>query len=75
MPVRTTVAPSPSMGSAGHRGLSVDHQGMTCPAGQSEPGLIYCPAHRPPFDGRSSVRYDRRPSNPDLDHVLGEDAL
>lgn len=29
------------------------------------PGLLYCEGHRPAFDGRSRVRYDRRRSNPD----------
>lgn len=29
------------------------------------PGLIFCAAHRPPFDPTSRRRYDRRPSNPD----------
>ncbi|HEY8868271.1 MAG TPA: hypothetical protein VIM30_02640 [Candidatus Limnocylindrales bacterium] len=39
------------------------------------PGLIYCAAHRPPFDGRSRRRYDRRRSNPDAARFFTDEEL
>jgi hypothetical protein len=36
-----------------------------CAVSDLRPGLIYCAAHRPPFDPISRRRYDRCPSNPE----------
>ena len=39
--------------------------GCGCCVAMLLPGLIYCEAHRPPFNGRETRRYDRPRSNPD----------
>ena len=36
-----------------------------CPEADVLPNVIYCAAHRPPFDGASKRRWDRTSANPD----------
>jgi hypothetical protein len=40
-----------------------EHTGIPCPVEGCLPGVIYCSAHRPPYDPRSGRRYDRDPSS------------
>jgi hypothetical protein len=72
-PATTTVAPSTPLGLSEPPDVFVNHGGMPCPVERSEPGLVYCRAHRPPFEGSSRVRYDRRGSNADFGHLLDVD--
>ena len=72
-------APAPgASGAEPSEGLIV---GCACGVALLLPGLIYCEAHRLPFNGRETRRYDRRRSNPDaarffddaeLDGLTGE---
>lgn len=79
-------APGEPMSSHGPRPPDDPHQGhaVTSDAGPSHcgcaeadllPGLVHCAAHRPPFNGTSKRRYDRRPSNPDAIGLIGDEEL
>ena len=44
-----------------------------CPEADLLPGLLYCEARRPPFDGTSKRRWDRHPSNPDAARFFADE--